>query len=273
MARVIVKHYSENAGADQMVQYKKVIELVHSAKNIIFDVSLRENVQKKGNSDYVTAVDTAVSEYLKNGLKELYPDIELMSEEEPYGRLGKTRWILDPIDGTTNLVFDFRLSSVSLGLLVDGEIVFGVVYNPFTEETFSAGRGKGAYLNGEPIAVCNRALSDSLIEFGFGARAKARTDKTFKTAQEIFMDCLDIRHICSSALAICYIAAGRSDGFLEKQLKPWDYAAASLILTEAGGIISDWAGSVLQFDEPTSVLAATQNSYAYLLKKVSSLGA
>ena len=140
MARVVVKHYSENAGADQMVQYKKVIELVHSAKNIIFDVSLRENVQKKGNSDYVTAVDTAVSEYLKNGLKELYPDIELMSEEESYGRLGKTRWILDPIDGTTNLVFDFRLSSVSLGLLVDGEIVFGVVYNPFTEETFSAGR-------------------------------------------------------------------------------------------------------------------------------------
>ena len=241
-----------------MVQYKKVIELVHSAKNIIFDVSLRENVQKKGNSDYVTAVDTAVSEYLKNGLKELYPDIELMSEEEPYGRLGKTRWILDPIDGTTNLVFDFRLSSVSLGLLLDGEIVFGVVYNPFTEETFSAGRGKGAYLNGEPIAVCNRALSDRLIEFGFGARAKTRTDKTFKTAQEIFMDCLDIRHICSSALAICYIAAGRS---------------ASLILTEAGGIISDWAGRALQFDGPTSVLAATQNSYAYLLKKVSSLGA
>ena len=115
-----------------MEQYNKVIELVHSSKNIIFDVSLRKDVRKKGTSDYVTAVDTAVSEYLKNGLKKLYPDIGFMSEEEECGRLGKNRWILDPIDGTTNLVFDFRLSSVSLGLLLNGEIVFGIVYNPFT---------------------------------------------------------------------------------------------------------------------------------------------
>ncbi len=256
-----------------MEQYNKVIELVHSSKNIIFDVSLRKDVRKKGTSDYVTAVDTAVSEYLKNGLKKLYPDIGFMSEEEECGRLGKNRWILDPIDGTTNLVFDFRLSSVSLGLLLNGEIVFGIVYNPFTEETFSAERGKDAFLNGKRISVHNRALSDSLIEFGFGARLKSDTEKTFKTAQEIFTDCLDIRHICSSALSLCYIAAGRSDGFLEKQLKPWDYAAASLILTEAGGVISDWEGKALQFDKPTAVVAATQNSYGYLLKKVSSLGA
>lgn len=165
-----------------MGQYKKVIELVHSSRDIIFDVSLRGNVWKKGNSDYVTAVDTAVSEYLKNGLKKLYPDMEFMSEEEEYRRLGKKRWILDPIDGTTNLVFDFRLSSVSLGLLLNGEIVFGIVYNPFTEETFSAERGKGAFLNGKRIFVHNRALSDSLIEFGFGARLKNDMEKMFKTA-------------------------------------------------------------------------------------------
>ena len=255
-----------------MEQYKKVIELVHSSKDIIFDVSLRRDVRKKGNSDYVTAVDTAVSKYLKNGLKKLYPDIEFMSEEEECESLGKNRWILDPIDGTTNLVFDFRLSSVSLGLLLNGEIVFGVVYNPFTEETFSAERGKGAFLNEKRIFVHNRVLSDSLIEFGFGARLKSGMEQTFKTAQEIFTDCLDIRHICSSALSVCYIAAGRSDGFLEKQLKPWDYAAASLILTEAGGIISDWEGKALQFDESTAVLAGTRNSYDYLLKKVSSIG-
>ena len=255
-----------------MEQYKKVIELVHSSKDIIFDVSLRRDVRKKGNSDYVTAVDTAVSKYLKNGLKKLYPDIEFMSEEEECESLGKNRWILDPIDRTTNLVFDFRLSSVSLGLLLNGEIVFGVVYNPFTEETFSAERGKGAFLNEKRIFVHNRVLSDSLIEFGFGARLKSGMEKTFKTAQEIFTDCLDIRHICSSALSVCYIAAGRSDGFLEKQLKPWDYAAASLILTEAGGIISDWEGKALQFDESTAVLAGTRNSYDYLLKKVSSIG-
>lgn len=229
-------------------------------------------MRKKGNSDYVTAVDTAVSKYLKNGLKKLYPDIEFMSEEEECESLGKNRWILDPIDGTTNLVFDFRLSSVSLGLLLNGKIVFGVVYNPFTEETFSAERGKGAFLNEKRIFVHNRVLSNSLIEFGFGARLKSGMEKTFKTAQEIFTDCLDIRHICSSALSVCYIAAGRSDGFLEKQLKPWDYAAASLILTEAGGIISDWEGKALQFDESTAVLAGTRNSYDYLLKKVSSIG-
>ena len=127
-------------------------------------------------------------------------------------------------------------------------------------------------MNEKRIFVHNRVLSDSLIEFGFGARLKSGMEKTFKTAQEIFTDCLDIRHICSSALSVCYIAAGRSDGFLEKQLKPWDYAAASLILTEAGGIISDWEGKALQFDESTAVLAGTRNSYDYLLKKVSSIG-
>lgn len=256
-----------------MNQYQKVIELVHSAKKIVFDSSLRADVRKIGNSDYVTAVDTAVSEYLKNGLKELYPDVGFMSEEDACGRSGDKRWILDPIDGTTNLVFDYHLSSVSLGLLWNGKVVFGVVYNPFTEETFSAELGKGAFLNGERIFVRNRAIADSLIEFGFGARRKNESEKTFETAREIFTDCLDIRHICSSALSVCYIAAGRSDGFLEKLLKPWDYAAASLILTEAGGVISDWEGKALQFDEPTAVLAATRNSYGYLLKKVSSVGA
>lgn len=256
---------------NSMDEYQKVIELVYSTKGIICDREKRLNIYKKGNSDYITAVDTSVSEFLKEGLSKLCPDIDFMSEEEEYSKISVTRWILDPIDGTTNLIFDYRLSSVSLGLLSSGVIVFGIVYNPFTDEMFCAEKGKGAYLNGQRLFVSDREISDSLIEFGFGARRKEEADETFCVAKEIFSDCLDVRHICSSALAICYIAAKRCDGFLEKVLQPWDYAAASLILEEAGGVIFDWENKPVQFENATSIVASNQKNQEYLLSKIKTI--
>lgn len=252
-----------------MSKYQNVIDLVHSTKKIATNVAFRENVSIKAKSDFVTIVDTTISSFLKNELFKLYPDIGFMSEEEETtSALNKNRWILDPIDGTTNLIFDYQLSSVSLALLLDEKVVFGIVYNPFTDETFYAEYGKGAYLNGKKLCVSERNISNSLIEFGAGSTRKKEADLSFQIAKEIFLDCIDIRRICSSALAICYIAAKRIDGYFEKVLKPWDYAAASLILEESGGVICDWQGNAVPFNKPTSIIASNKKNHDYLLSKM-----
>lgn len=166
-------------------------------------------------------------------------------------------WILDPIDGTTNLIYGYNLSSVSLGHYLDGEVVYGIVYNPFTEEIFTAERGKGAFLNHKKrLKVSTRNIDESLIEFGAGSTHKEFTEENFNLVKKIFEQCVDVRRICSSALDLCYIASGRIDGYFERILKPWDIAAGSLILEEAGGIITDYFGNPVQFAKQSSVIAS-----------------
>lgn len=250
------------------VNFNKAIQLVRSTRSIVLNEKLRTEVSMKGKADFVTAVDLAISGYLKERLKEITPEAGFMSEEEPTGFLPDTRWILDPIDGTTNLVYDYRLSSVSLALYHKGEIVFGVVYNPYSEETFWAEKGKGARLNGQILTKApDREVCDSLIEFGAGSSRKHEAEEIFALAKEVFSDCLDLRRMCSSALAVAYVACGRLNGYFEKSLKPWDYAAASLILAECGGIITNMRGEAISFDRPDSVIAGTPKAHAYLLEK------
>lgn len=237
------------------MDYEKIVELVRSTKPIIENEVFKADVHMKGNADFVTAVDIAVSNYLKEKLFELYPDIGFFSEEED-GCLHPECWILDPIDGTTNLVYGYNMSSVSLGLYMDGQVVFGVVYNPFTEECFTAQKGKGAFVNGKRLSVSKRSLSESIIEFGAGSTRKHEADKSFELGREIFRRCVDIRRICSSALDLCFIAAGRIDGYFESKLKPWDYAAGSLILSEAGGKTTDFDGNEIPMDVPSSIICS-----------------
>lgn len=248
--------------------FKKIIELVHETKKIVADSLLCLDIQEKGASDYVTAVDINISAFLKERLNAMYPDIGFMCEEEDNLPIKENRWILDPIDGTTNLIFDYQLSSVSLALHLNDNIVFGIVYNPFTDETFYAEKGNGAYLNGKPLSVSTRKISESLVEFSAGSRHKEDADYSFNIAKEVFLDCVDVRCISSSALSISYIAAKRIDGFFEKVLNPWDYAAASIIIEEAGGIITDFSGKKLQFDRPSSIIAANVGNHAYLVTKI-----
>ena len=249
--------------------YQKVIDIVHETKSIVLNKNLRAKIKEKGPADFVTAVDTEVCNFIGAELKKLYPDIGFTSEEKRDSETRRNnRWILDPIDGTTNLVFKYPLSSVSLALLQNGEIIFGVVYNPFSDETFYAEKGKGAFLNGKELAVSTRNIGESLVEFGAGVTQKQDANQMFKIAQSVFMDCVDIRRICSSALAICYIACKRIDGYFEKVLKPWDHAAAGLILQEAGGKVTDWFGKPLQYEKSTTIVASNGRIQDYLLSKV-----
>lgn len=253
------------------MNYEPVIALVKEAGKFVFDKELKKDVSMKGDADFVTAVDLKISDFLKRELAKLTPEIGFMSEEEK-SELKDRRWILDPIDGTTNLVYNYNMSSVSLAYFNNGVIEFGVVYNPFNGDTFIAERGKGAFLNGEllPKAV-DRDLKDCLIEFGSGSTKKQFADTSFGVAKRVFLECLDIRRICSSAIAIAYVGAGKLNGYFEKSLKPWDYAAASLILEECGAKCCDWNGNAIQFDKASSFVCGTEKALEFLLRCISEI--
>lgn len=237
------------------MNYKSVESLVLDTKKIILDKTTL-SVSIKAKNDFVTDIDIAISDFLKTKLKEIDPTVGFFSEEEE-GNLQDNCWILDPIDGTTNLIYGYNLSSVSLGHYLDGKVVYGIVYNPFTEEIFTAERGKGAFLNHKKrLKVSTRNIDESLIEFGAGSTHKEFTEENFNLVKKIFEQCVDVRRICSSALDLCYIASGRIDGYFERILKPWDIAAGSLILEEAGGIITDYFGNPVQFAKQSSVIAS-----------------
>lgn len=250
------------------MDYQSVIELVKQAGAFVFDEDLAHQVTMKGAADYLTAVDLKISGFLKEQLFRIAPEIGFMSEEgaEEHSR---ERWILDPVDGTTNLVYGYRMSSVSLAHFRDGKVIFGVVYNPYSGELFVAERGKGAFLNGKRMSPAqDRDPVDCLVEFGAGSTKKQYADKSFALAKSVFLDCLDLRRICSSALAICFVAAGRLNAYFERVIKPWDYAAASLICEECGVKVTNWTGGPVSYDVESSYICGTEKVHALILKKI-----
>ncbi len=250
------------------MDYQKIIDLVKKAADFVFDQSLKSDVNMKGESDFVTAVDLKISNFVKEELKRLTPDIGFMSEEEKT-QLSSKRWILDPIDGTTNLVYDYNMSSVSLAYYDGEKVAFGVIYNPFNKDLFIAKYGEGATLNGQKLPTApDRDLKDCLIEFGAGSTKKQYTEQSFDIAKEVFKNCLDLRRICSSALAIAYVAAGKLNGYFERSIKPWDYAAATLILHECGGKCSDWQGEAIQYERSSSFVCGTPKAYEFLMQTI-----
>lgn len=242
-------------------EQEQVLLLVKSTKKLIEKESREEKVTVKGAADYVTNVDLAVQTYLKKELEKLFPDIAMIAEEKENNDLDpqKTYWILDPIDGTTNLIYGYGMSAVALALYEKGEITFSAVYNPFHEELFHGIKGQGAYLNGQRIWVSSVSeLKDAIVSFGSSPYEKYRAEELFPLFQKIFEHSADFRRSGSAELDFCYIACGRQHAYLERCLKPWDYAAGSLILREAGGICEQWSGEELPYLVNADVLAATE---------------
>lgn len=270
------------------MNYNALIRLVYDARKIATDNALRAEVSVKGEADFVTAVDTGISAFIKAGLTEIAPGVAFVTEEEPQHISVGERFVLDPIDGTTNLMRGYNVSSISLGYYVDDEVRFGVVFDPFTNRMFFAVKGRGAHIfdtcNGierlldigvenytaDQLTVSALPHSEAIVEFGAGSTNKAVASESFEIAREVFESCMDIRRICSTALAICYIAAGWIDGYFERRIKVWDYCAASLILCEAGGVISQWSGEALTFTDPCTIVAGNTDTHAYLLSVLKS---
>lgn len=213
--------------------------------------------EKSGHANFVTTYDKKVQEELKRRLKNILPEAIFVGEEADFNGTVDTgfAFIVDPIDGTTNFIKDYKTSCISVGLLKDGEQYMGAVYNPYLDELFTAVKGEGAYLNDKPIHVTNLPLSDGIVIFGTSPYYEELSKQSFDLAYKIFKQSLDVRRSGSAAIDLCNIAAGRAELFFELRLSPWDYAAGSLIVSEAGGLVTTVDGDKLQFLNPTSVMA------------------
>lgn len=231
---------------DLNIDFEKVISIVKEAALLFGNEAAAEHIKIKGRADFVTEVDTRVQSMICEKLKQLYPTVQFMGEEKDNSEIDfkKPVWILDPVDGTTNLVHHYRASSVSLGLAENNQIVAGIIYNPYADELFFAKKGCGAFLNGEPIHVSGaQDLSSSLIGVGTTPYSHENTDWIFDRIKELFLRSHDIRRIGSAAIDLAYVACGRAEAFLELSLKPWDFAAAKVIIEEAGGRMTDYDGN------------------------------
>ena len=217
---------------------------------------------KSSRTDLVTQYDKEVQERLRKGLLEIMPDAHFVGEEgttQTFAHAGKF-FIVDPIDGTTNFVKDYHFSCISVALVIDNAAELGVIYNPYADEMFWAQRGHGAFCNGKRLHVSNEPLENGIVVFGTAPYHEELSEKTFQLAYGYFKKALDIRRSGSAALDLCTIAAGRAERFFELFLSPWDFAAGALMVTEAGGLVTDCDGRPLAYDRPCSVLARNRLS-------------
>jgi myo-inositol-1(or 4)-monophosphatase len=212
-----------------------------------FDVD-RVTVTEKGHKDFVTEVDQAAEQAIIEVLTTAYPGHAVLGEESgPSANLhdeNENVWIIDPLDGTTNFIHGFPQYCVSIALQQRGQITQAVIYDPTRNELFTASKGAGAFLNEKRIRVTKRdKIGDALIGTGFMYRNdKDGLEKYMQTFRVMTENSAGLRRAGAAALDLAYVACGRLDGFFEKGLKPWDAAAGSLLVTEAGGIVGTYAG-------------------------------
>ena len=203
----------------------------------------KKDIGLKQTSDYVTTVDRESEKIIISTIKEHFPD-HLFLAEESLRECGKGtyRWIIDPLDGTTNYIHSYPVFSISIALEYEGEIIIGVILDPLRNELFWAEKGAGAYLNCSSIEVSKVKLNESLIATGFPFRSKEMIDSYLSLFRNLFLKVSDMRRAGSAALDLAYLASKRCDGFFELGLSPWDIAAGSLLIKEAGGIVTDFGG-------------------------------
>ncbi|MDX9746003.1 MAG: inositol monophosphatase family protein [Syntrophales bacterium] len=211
-----------------------------------------QKIEYKGRINIVTEADHASEDLIINKIRALYPNHDIMTEESRGVATGADyRWIVDPLDGTTNYAHGYPVFCVSLALERRGTICCGAVYNPMLNEMFCAERGGGAHLNGEKIRVsATTVLSESLLATGFPYDIRESDENNISYFNYMAVNAQAIRRAGSAALDMAYVAAGRFDGFWELKLMPWDTAAAWLLITEAGGSVTDLFGEPFSLQSP-----------------------
>jgi len=208
--------------------------------------------EKKGRIDLVTEYDRRSEALLVSRIRERFPDHAILAEESGAAGDGRARvrWLCDPLDGTTNYSHNYPFFCVSVGVEVEGAMAAGAVYDPVRDELFAAARGDGATLDGAPIHVSRiDELENALLVTGFPYDVREHPERHVPLFQEFLMRAQGVRRDGSAALNLCYVAMGRFDGMWEGNLSPWDVAAGSLIVTEAGGIVTNWAGGAFDLQE------------------------
>ena len=236
---------------------KRAGEIVLSADSVRFGSNVEE---KFGTANFVTVYDKKVQGFLFGFLGERFPNANFIGEEDDCDATDKLSnglsFIIDPIDGTTNFIRGIASSAISIALLENGELICGVVYNPYSGDLYNACKGEGAYCNGKPIKTANTPFNLCVCDCGTIPYYKNELgDLAFEIAKALFMNCADIRRDGSAALDVCRVASGKTDVFIEPLLSPWDYAAGALILTEAGGCIMNFDGEFPRLDGRSPILA------------------
>lgn len=216
---------------------QKFEAIVRKAGELAQSKALSAQVHVKAESDFVTDADLAISRFLTEELMRLVPGCRVLSEEDTReGTLEGKLFIVDPIDGTTNLMYHLGLSAISCAYAEDGEILQGIIYNPFTDEMFTAEKGAGAYLNGQRLHVNSDAsIAQALIGLEAGPATLNKQTAFWQQVIALYPQCRGMRLTGSAAIDLAYLAAGRLSAVVFHYLYPWDYAAGWLILSEAGG--------------------------------------
>ena len=226
-------------------------------------------VATKGTNDFVTEVDQAAEEAIITTLLEAYPGHGILAEEsgrERGARHSDFVWIIDPLDGTTNFIHGFPVYAVSIALSFRGRIEQAVVYDPTRNDLFVASKGRGAYLNDRRLRVSRRTrMADALIGTGFPFRKGDNFKRYLKMFEEVMQHCAGVRRPGAAALDLCYVAAGWYDGFFETGLQPWDVAAGSLMITEAGGLVGNFTGDA-DYLHQREVVAGNPRIYGQLVQ-------
>ena len=261
------------------------VEFMHPALNIAVKAARRAalvinrasndidslKVTNKSTNDFVTEVDRAAEAAIIDILHEAYPTYGILAEEsgESGSNGSEFQWIIDPLDGTTNYIHGFPQYAISIALAQQDKIVQALVFDPTRNELFTATKGAGAFLNERRIRVAKRdKLADGLIGTGFPYRDFGHLDAYMAIFKELTQKTAGIRRPGAAALDLAYVASGRLDGFWEFGLSPWDSAAGSLLVSEAGGLVSDLAGDT-NYQETGNIVAGSPKIFAQLLQIIS----
>ena len=241
----------------QALKIEQIVAVVREAAALMDRTGGFEVHEKESRENLVTTSDLAVQHFLVSRLGELLPGSGFLCEEEDFADLAHTDlWIIDPIDGTANYARGNENCCVSVALVRGGELSMGVVYSPWRGEIYTAEKGKGAFCNGKPIHVSDRSYGKGLLFTALACYRKDLSGICSRIIHDIYMDCSDIRRTGSAAIELCLMASGFAELYFEMRLMPWDYAAAGLVLTEAGGAVCDFTGAYPTLYKPSMFIAA-----------------
>jgi myo-inositol-1(or 4)-monophosphatase len=245
------------------------VKAARRAGQIIGRASLdvdRIKVTSKRTNDFVTEVDRAAEAAIIGILRDAYPEHAILAEESGASGNSDYQWIIDPLDGTTNFIHGFPQFAISIALAHKGIMTQAVVFDPVRNELFTASRGRGAYLNDRRLRVSNRTkLQDALLGTGFPYRVFDQVDAYLAMFRDLIHQSAGIRRPGAASLDLAYVAAGRLDGFWEFGLAPWDIAAGTLIITEAGGLVGDLTGEP-HYMQSGNIVGANPKIFAQMLQ-------
>ncbi|MBO4374736.1 MAG: inositol monophosphatase [Lachnospiraceae bacterium] len=241
----------------------EIAAVAKEAGRIMLEAKRPQITEKSGHANFCTETDEKIQVLIMERLQGLIPDASFLGEEDGQDVFASKMaegycFVIDPIDGTSNFLFEYRPSVVSIALLKDGEPYIGVIYNPFDDMLFSAAAGEGAYMNGQRIMSSEAPLSESLSVFGTAPYYPGLPDRTFDIAKKLLPLCVDLRRSGTAAWDMCCVALGRCGLYFELKIQIWDYAAAALIATEAGCTVTDIEGNPLSYRGASSALCLSR---------------